>query len=174
MTETHPYSAYNNDSILASSPLELVVALYEGAIQASINARQYLAAGDIPARTKAINKIVNILTELMLRLNDEKGGEISLNLRQLYIYIQGRVLEAHVKKTPAPLEEAEKLLTTMLDGWKQASKGGAGVAAVNTSASSVAESHPAAHDHISHDAGSPYGDYFQGSGDSSAGAAYAF
>jgi flagellar protein FliS len=120
MTQNDPYSAYLEETILNESPVGLIVALYEGAIDACIAARKHLASGDIPARTKAINKIVNIITELTRSLNDEKGGDVSKNLRSLYLYMQGRVLEAHTKKNPAPLAEVEKLLSTMLEGWKVA------------------------------------------------------
>jgi flagellar protein FliS len=120
MIETNPYQAYADETILNGSPLALVVALYEGAIESSANARKYLAAGDIPARTKAITKLNNILAELMRSLDDEKGGKLSSTLRGLYVYLQKRVIDAHFQKNPAPLVEVEKLLTILLEGWRVA------------------------------------------------------
>ena len=120
MTETNPYNAYTEDAILNSGGVGLVVALYEGAIESCIVARNCLASRDIPGRTKAINRIINILTELLRTLNDEKGGEISHNLRRLYVYIQGRVTEAHMHQQASPLEEVERLLSTLLEGWRGA------------------------------------------------------
>jgi flagellar protein FliS len=120
MHENDPYKVYVADSILNESPVGLIVALYEGAIDASVTARKHLASGDIPARTKAINKLINILTELMRALDDEKGGEVSKNLRRLYLYMQGRAVEAQTRKAAKPLEEVERLMSTMLEGWKVA------------------------------------------------------
>ena len=171
MTDISPYKVYADETILNTSPLGLVVALYEGAIDASVTARKCLEANDIPGRTKAINKMVSILTELLMNLDDEKGGEISQNLRRLYIYIQGRVIEAHLRKTAAPLEEVEKLLFTVLDGWKQAN------AMQNpnfnaVTASAVAAAAPRPKPETSFDL--PYAGYFPESGDFSVASAYAF
>ncbi len=106
--------------MLSNNSLELVVALYEGALNAGRSARLCLAGGDIWGRTKAINKAIAILTELMVSLNHEKGGELAGNLKRLYSYMQCRLIEAHTRKMAAPIEEVEGLLTTLLDGWKQA------------------------------------------------------
>jgi len=165
---THdPYKAYIDDSILNQSPVGLIVALYEGAIDASVAARRHLASGDIPARTKAINKIVNILTELMRALDDEKGGEFSKNMRRLYLYIQGRVLEAQTKKKAAPLEEVERLMSTMLEGWKVAEQKLDPAASFKASSNALAslnlpletETH-SQYDYGYGDSRSPYSSYF--------------
>lgn len=139
MSEMNPYQAYTEDAILNSGPIGLVVALYEGAIDSCAMARKCLASRDIPGRTKAINRVVNILTELLRTLNDEQGGEISLNLRRLYAYIQSRVTDAHIRQDASPLEEVEKLLSTMLEGWRGArtSYNSAAPAAVTSTAAPV-------------------------------------
>jgi flagellar protein FliS len=116
----NPYQAYTEGKVLTNNSLELVVALYEGALTAGRSARLCLEAGDIWGRTKAINKAIAILTELMVSLNHEKGGELAGNLKRLYSYMQCRLIEAHTRKLAAPIQEVEGLLTTLLDGWKQA------------------------------------------------------
>ena len=98
--------------------MALVIALYEGAIDASQQARRCLQSGDAFQRSKFITKAFRILTELMLSLDHEKGGSISDNLKQLYAYLQKRVLAAHTGKDEKPLLEVERLLTTMLEAWQ--------------------------------------------------------
>ncbi len=120
MNINNPYQAYTEGKVLSNNSLELVVALYEGALTAGRTARLCMDAGDIWGRTKAINKGIAILTELMVSLNHEKGGELAGNLKRLYSYMQCRLIEAHTKKVTAPIQEVEGLLTTLLDGWKQA------------------------------------------------------
>ncbi len=168
MNEANPYKAYAEDTILNASPLGLVVALYEGAIEASVTARRYLAQGDIPARTKAINKLTNILTELMRSLDDEKGGEVSANLRRLYAYMHGRVLDAHLKKSAAPLEEVEKLLSIMLEGWRVANANFDPTRAMSEAPALVAAQQN------EEESCAPYGNYFADPGDLRASLAYSF
>jgi len=117
-----PYNAYTEGSVFSGNPLETVVALYEGTIECIREARQCLATGDIWGRSKAVNKSIALLTELLVSLNHKEGGEISANLKQLYSYIQCRILDAHTQKSQEPLNESERLLTTMLEGWRMASE----------------------------------------------------
>ena len=159
-THTYSYNPYLEDAILHSNPLGLVVALYEGAIDSCVAARNCLASRDIPGRTRAINKILGIFSELMCALNDEKGGEISRNLRRLYVYMQSRVTEAHQRQTAVPLEEVEALLSTMLDGWKGASAHLEPTAAIAASPSIPPQyPQPLAEEEYTHSAAAPYGGY---------------
>ncbi len=158
MTESNPYKVYADERILNASPIGLIVALYEGAIETSVLARKHLASGDIPARTKAITKLNNILNELMRALNDEKGGEISSNLRRLYLYMQSRAVDAHTKKRPEPLQEVERLLSTMLEGWRAAETNVGGACPVEARLSEIGDLTGTTTDYSTED-NSPYGNY---------------
>ena len=48
--------AYRQTEAQASSPLELVVMLYDGALRFTAEARQAIERGDIPARCTAIDR----------------------------------------------------------------------------------------------------------------------
>jgi diaminopimelate decarboxylase len=73
------------------------------------------------ARSRCISKVVGILAELMCSLDLEKGGEISANLKRLYSYMQQRLLLAHATKSAEPMNEVVRLLTTLLESWRQVS-----------------------------------------------------
>jgi flagellar protein FliS len=102
--------------------MNLVVALYEGALDATRQAESAVRGRDIPGRTKAINKAISILTELLVSLDLERGGEIAQNLKRLYPYMQQQLLNAHSKQIAEPIVEVSNLLTTLLEGWREASK----------------------------------------------------
>ena len=112
------YAAYSESSMVGASPLQLVTRSYEGAIGAVQQAKQCFASGDVMGRSKAITKAVSILTELMISLDHQKGGEISTNLKRLYSYMQQRLLIAHAQKTAQPLVEIIGLLSNLLEAWK--------------------------------------------------------
>ena len=118
----NPYAAYSEASMAGASPLQLVTRSYEGAIRAVQQARECFASGDIMGRSKAITKAVSILTELMISLDHEKGGEISANLKRLYSYMQQRLLMAHTQKKIEPLVEVIGLLSNLLEAWKTVEK----------------------------------------------------
>lgn len=122
LSDYNPYQAYVEGSVSSQHPVRLVVALYEGALEATRNAGRCLESGDILGRSKAVNKALAILTELLVSLDYEKGGEISLSLKRLYGYMQTRLTEAHVRQAAGPFREVEKLLGTLIEGWSVASE----------------------------------------------------
>ena len=120
--ENNPYQAYTTGSLFSGNPVNLVIALYQGALDATQQAERYLQERDIPARTKAINKAVSILSELICSLDYERGGEIAQNLKRLYGYMQKQILTAHMRQQAEPLAEVTKLLNILLEGWRGAAK----------------------------------------------------
>lgn len=74
------HDTYLEEKILSADPVELVCMLYQGAIDAVEEARRYLAAGEIAARSRAISKACDIVLELSSALDIQLGGQLSLRL----------------------------------------------------------------------------------------------
>jgi flagellar protein FliS len=122
MPQSDPYGAYIEGQVLDSDPVHLVVALYEGAIDATRRARTCLETGDIWSRSKATSKAMNILIELSTSLDHQKGGVISYNLARLYRYMQQKLMEGHAQKKAEAYQEVERLLETLLEAWRKVAK----------------------------------------------------
>ena len=120
--DLNPYQAYTDGSIFSDNPLNLVVALYQGALDATHQAERAVAARDIMGRSRAINKAMAILTELLVSLDHKRGGEISRNLERLYNYMQKQLLAAHAKQVAEPIAEVSSLLATLIEGWRAAGR----------------------------------------------------
>ena len=116
----NPYQAYTEGKVFSENPINLVVALYQGALDSVRQAERYIGSGDIVGRSKAINKALGIITELLISLDHAKGGEISQNLKRLYSYMQVRLLDAHASQKAEPISEVAKLLSVLLEGWEAA------------------------------------------------------
>lgn len=114
---TNPYEQYMENSVLTATPLELVTMLYRCALDSIAEARQCLRAGDIAGRSKRVTRAFDAVTELLLSLDHEKGGEVSRNLADLYAYIQQQILLGHVNQAEENFAEAERLLSTLLESW---------------------------------------------------------
>ena len=113
-----PYDPYLEQSILTASPLELVRTLYRLILENVREANQCIAVGDIVGRGRAVTKATDGLVELLTSLNHEHGGAISRNLAELYGYMASRLLQGHMDQDPAPFEEVEKLVSTLLVAWE--------------------------------------------------------
>jgi flagellar protein FliS len=111
------FDRYLETEVFSADPVKLVCMLYRGAIDATAAARRHLKAGEIRERSRQIMRAAAILRELSRSL-DPQYEEISRPLRDLYAYMQTRLLLANQKQIDAPLAEIEQLLSTLLDGWK--------------------------------------------------------
>ena len=66
-----------------------------------------------------IIKAQDVITELMVSLDFEKGGEISKNLFSLYIFMNQQLLEANLEKKMQPLNVVRDSLMELRDAWSQ-------------------------------------------------------
>ena len=111
--------AYRRIEMDSRSPMELVVMLYDGAIRFVGEARTAMARQDLRARGEAISRTLTIVAELQNTLDLEAGGTIAQDLDRLYTYMNTRLLDVTLKQDAGALDEVEKVLVTLRDGWVQ-------------------------------------------------------
>jgi flagellar protein FliS len=111
---------YFEQKILNADPLELIRMLYQHGILSVRQAREHLRAGRIPERAKAINTAWGVLAELTNSLRPEAAPEMAGRLRDLYCYMQRRLIAANFEQKDEPLAEVLALMTTLSEAWTQA------------------------------------------------------
>jgi flagellar protein FliS len=104
--------------ILAASPHQRIVMLFDS-YQTSIRvARLHLQAGHIAEKGIAITKAINIVNKgLRASLNFEEGGEIASQLDDLYDYIVRLLLRANLHNDETALTTAGDLLENIAAAW---------------------------------------------------------
>lgn len=125
MNTANPRLAYRQAAIEAATPLGLVVILYDLAIEDFRKAIAAIGAGDIEARTAALQHALSVLEQLQGRLEFEKGGEAAQQLDRFYSMVRGKILEAQIKCSAAVLEEVMGFMTDLRSAWKQAEQNSA-------------------------------------------------
>lgn len=108
--------------IRTATPEMVIVKLYEGALRFLRQARECQQSGEVAGRAAAIAKTLAIVSELQQSLNLEEGGEVARNLDSLYFYVTDRLLEANVRGSLQPIDEAASVLTTLNEAWVEISK----------------------------------------------------
>ena len=81
--------------------------------------RDHLPLVDVVAKGQAIGKAVRLIGHLNDSLDMERGGEVAVNLRNLYLYMLDRLTEANISNDPALVGEVADLLRRIKDGWDQ-------------------------------------------------------
>lgn len=112
-------TAYRDVAVQTSSPTKLVIMLYEGSIRFLRESIAAIETKDLERKRQSVDRAVAIVQHLHDTLDMERGQEVAANLDRLYTYITGRILDGSSKLQTAPLEEAIKLLNTLLTAWEE-------------------------------------------------------
>lgn len=115
----HVYQQVGVETSAASaSPHTLTLMLYDGFITQIKLARQALADGRIADKGVHIGRAAQILDEgLRSALDLKAGGEIALNLRALYDYLQVRLVQGNRHNDDASLQEVLSLMQPVREAW---------------------------------------------------------
>jgi flagellar protein FliS len=98
----------------------LIVLLYEGAINFLRQAKESIEAGDISGKSNNINRALDIIAELNQSLNMNEGGEISNNLRKLYLFWSEHLIQAKIRKDTKNIDEVIGMLSSLNEAWNYA------------------------------------------------------
>ncbi len=112
-------SKYKEMQIKTASPLQLVVMLYDGALKFMKMAKIAMDKNNVEKQNELLCRAQDIITELNVTLDMEKGGEVAKNLRMLYNYMNRRLVEANIENNKEKVDEVIKLMTTLREGWAE-------------------------------------------------------
>lgn len=112
-------TAYKKTVFQTTDRVQIVLMLYEGTLKHLKLAKQMIETGDTVGKGTHIGKATDIISELSNVLDMEKGGEISLNLRNLYDFSLQRLMKANMENDIYSLESVEKVISIIKDGWKE-------------------------------------------------------
>ncbi len=103
--------------IMDATPHRLVQMLMEGALERIAQAKGNMLNKDIAGKGEYIGKAIDIIGGLQSSLNKEAGGELAVNLSNLYDYMVRRLVDANVRNDPKILDEIAGLMTEIKSGW---------------------------------------------------------
>ena len=112
---------YRETQIKTANQGRLVVMLYDGAIRFINQALDGLLEErrKVDRISNDILKAQDIVAELMVSLDFDRGGQIAHNLFSLYMYMNRRLLDANISKETIPLNEVRSLLTELRSAWAE-------------------------------------------------------
>ncbi len=122
MSKINRLNAYKETHIKTASGGKLIVMIYNEAVRQLDYAIEALESGNarLDSVSNAIIKTQDLITELMVSLDFEKGGEIASNLFSLYMFFNRQLMEANVRKDAAILKSVHKFVADLRDAWQQA------------------------------------------------------
>lgn len=109
--------SYQQQALTGATGVELVVALYDGAIRFLYRAMQCVEEGDTRGRRIAIKKVVDILMYLQARLRPDIGGSVSTTLADFYATMFTMTLEASHYESVEQFQEVIACVRNVRDAW---------------------------------------------------------
>lgn len=116
----HAAHAYRQLSVQGTSPLGLVVMLYDGAIASIERAITAIEVNNIEEKCKHLNRALAIIAQLEGTLNFELGGEVAHTLKSLYLYARGEMLKGNIENSPQTLRALIEKVSTVREAWHEA------------------------------------------------------
>ncbi len=119
----NPWKSYRQTATLTAPPGQIVLMLYDGAIRALERALTGFQYDDPGLQNMTVNnnlqRASEIIRELNLALDLERGGELAMTLRRLYEYFDERIFESNLKKKKEGIEEVIRHLTELRNAWDE-------------------------------------------------------
>jgi len=106
--------------VASADPHQLILMLYDGALEAIRLAHGHLQSGNITEKCRLLGKAVRIVDEgLKAAVDRRAGGQLSFRLLDLYDYATMRLLQANLRNDQAALIEVARLLRDLRAAWSQ-------------------------------------------------------
>ena len=115
-------NSYHANGISTSSQGQLILMMYDGALQAVNQSMQCMDQKDVAGQSKHILKAQDIINELSLALDMKQGGEVAKTLEQLYQFVLNQLIQANITSDKMYLESIVKVLSPLRDAWSRISE----------------------------------------------------
>jgi flagellar protein FliS len=110
--------AYRQGAVLAATPAQLVVMLYDGARRYLRQASASMRAGEIERTHNTLRRAELILVHLDATL-DHDQGEVAERLHSIYGFCLEHLNRARLSQDATQLEEVSDLLGELREAWAQ-------------------------------------------------------
>jgi len=115
----HAINQYKKARIQTADQGKLVILLYDGVVKSINDAIAAIKKKNIESSHNNILKSQKIITELLISLNIEQGGEIAKNLQGIYVFINKQLMQANLKKDEKILTDVLEMVSNLRDAFRQ-------------------------------------------------------
>jgi flagellar secretion chaperone FliS len=113
---------YQEQALAGATGVELVIALYDGAIRFLHRAVQCVEEGDVRGRRIAVKRALDILMHLQARLRSDVGGQAAIALSDFYAEMFTMALEASHSESIEGFRQVIGCIRSVREAWLIAAK----------------------------------------------------
>jgi flagellar secretion chaperone FliS len=128
MQQYQALNTYQKTRVETADNLRLVTMCYEAAIEDLRTAKRLQESQAIEATYDKIRHAQDIITELLVGLDYERGGSISQNLSRLYNFMLRQLIGVNSRKDTSTYDHLIRLLFELKGAWEEIREQGAAAA----------------------------------------------
>ena len=113
---------YRETEVLTATPGQLVVLLFDHLLVSLRRAKTAMTNGEFELQGDQLEKSRNVLTELLVTLDRERGGEIAINLTALYSFLLGELVQVGIRADHARLDRVTHMIEELRSAFAEASQ----------------------------------------------------
>ncbi|MBC7358518.1 MAG: flagellar export chaperone FliS [Desulfacinum sp.] len=111
--------AYRKTNVATADTASLVLMCYEATIEDLRKAKEYHASHRMDAAYERIRHGQDVITELLVGLDFERGGEIAVNLSRIYNYLLRELIGINSMKSPDVYNGLIDILEDLREAWQE-------------------------------------------------------
>lgn len=108
---------YQEVAVRSASPGQLVVMLYDHLLVSLRRTRLAIEHPDVERRGAALDRARTALSELLVTLDHERGGEVAQQLSGVYTFLLGELVDAGVRPDLARLDRVLAIVADLRDAF---------------------------------------------------------
>jgi flagellar protein FliS len=116
-------NAYRTVHLTSASPAQVLLDSFARLVRDIGDARDAIGRADAAAKGKAIGHALALIAALQAALDAEAAPELCRELTRLYGFVETKLTEASVRMHAGALDEAERVVRVLEEGFAQAAAG---------------------------------------------------
>jgi flagellar protein FliS len=113
------YQAYRQVEVNTANRGNIVVMLYTGAITFLKKTKVHIENKEYESKSKYMTKALNIIDELNIALDLQKGGEVAKNLKSIYLFLDRYLNEANFDNDLVKIEHSIQILDKLKSAFEE-------------------------------------------------------
>jgi flagellar protein FliS len=114
-----PVDAYQRTKVETVDPVRLVVMCYDAIVKDLQDAKKYHQERNIEASYDKIRHAQDVITELLVGLDYEKGGDIAVNLGRIYNFVLRQLITVNTRTKPEYYDPLIRIMESLKEAWEQ-------------------------------------------------------
>ncbi len=122
LSQNNYVDEYRKNAVMSATPLQLIVMLYDGSLRFLDLGIKAMKSKKYYEQNENFQKAQKIIVELISSLNEEAGGEIASNLKNIYVFIYDSLVKSNLEDDVELALKCRKIIADLRGAWYDVEK----------------------------------------------------